>query len=1044
MGSVSTTGPRVRALTALAALAAVLAAPAAASAQTFTWTLDANGSWQTTTNWAPTGVPDTTGETAIFGNAATAARTVSLTNLTVGQISFADVNSNSLTAAYTVGTSAQTITLNNGTGGVITVSGGTITNQTIATAVTSVGPLSITNNGAPGVTTLTLSGPLSASAASTALNVDGRSNTTISGAIGNTFGTLTKSGTGVLTLSAANAYTGGTVINGGTVRFTNNNQLGAAAGGVTLNGGALHVAADIFVDRNITLGASGGTILTTAGTGASNPTFRNPISGAGQLTIDGGFYVDFTANNNYSGATVINNAGLRLHSGGVLSATSSVTVNGYVGGQIGILTLDNATGAVNANRVADGASITLNGGMIAGVVGIVTSANEALGDLAVKGFGSLNATQFNGGLAQGSMTFNNITRADNFSTLYVGGPVFGPATGGVNYQFRFTNGLTNPGGTNQTIGIIPWIGGDRGKLDASSSAFVPTNYASTLYTFNATDGLVALDPAGSTHFFQVTAGSAFNGPVPGAKNNAITGNPLALNSGESVTILSLVQNPSSGASAITGASNSTLTVSSGAIANVNTMSFNGPTLNFGANTGYLWLGHEFVVMGTSRITGTNGLVVSSNSDDGRNGLYLINTAGPNAFTGGLYLNGTARVAFDTADSQLGAAGEKISFRGGTLRYIGGTSTTLATAGTNRPIEMYAAGGGMISVETAGVTLTVPGVVSGTEQLTAIGPGTLALTNTTNSFAGGLTVGNATVAVAGPGSLGTGNLTLGVQIGTTTYSGGTLRFDGAGTYAANVNHAFSTTLNTNGNSVTLSGVVSGNGTTLTKTGAGTVTFTGANTYTANTVVSAGTLLANNSTGSGTGYGSVTVASGATLGGTGTVAGPVTVNSGGKLAPGAANGLGTLTVLGKTTLANGSTFQATLNGASAGQFGQLVIAPGASIDIGSTAAFAATLGYTPQNSDKIFVVNNQNAAGGLTGTFTNVGQGQQYTFADGTKATVSYTGDFATSAITGGNDLVLYNFQPVPEPATVLGIAALALGGGMAWRRRKAGADAGATA
>jgi hypothetical protein len=49
-------------------------------------------------------------------------------------------------------------------------------------------------------------------------------------------------------------------------------------------------------------------------------------------------------------------------------------------------------------------------------------------------------------------------------------------------------------------------------------------------------------------------------------------------------------------------------------------------------------------------------------------------------------------------------------------------------------------------------------------------------------------------------------------------------------------------------------------------------------------------------------------------------------------------------------------------------------------------------------------------------------------------VSYFGDFGTGQISGGNDLVLHNFVPVPEPATVLGISALALGGAM-WRRKR---------
>lgn len=87
--------------------------------------------------------------------------------------------------------------------------------------------------------------------------------------------------------------------------------------------------------------------------------------------------------------------------------------------------------------------------------------------------------------------------------------------------------------------------------------------------------------------------------------------------------------------------------------------------------------------------------------------------------------------------------------------------------------------------------------------------------------------------------------------------------------------------------------------LTKTGAGTMRLTAANTYTAGTVVSAGRLLVNNTTGSGTGTGGVTV-NGGTLGGTGTVAGAVTLNSGGTIAPGTASAIGKLTVNSAPTL------------------------------------------------------------------------------------------------------------------------------------------------
>jgi autotransporter-associated beta strand protein len=76
--------------------------------------------------------------------------------------------------------------------------------------------------------------------------------------------------------------------------------------------------------------------------------------------------------------------------------------------------------------------------------------------------------------------------------------------------------------------------------------------------------------------------------------------------------------------------------------------------------------------------------------------------------------------------------------------------------------------------------------------------------------------------------------------------------------------------------------------LTKAGAGTLRVTGANTYASGTTISAGRLLVNNTTGSGTGAGAVTVNSGATLAGSGTIAGVVTVNSGGTLSPGTSIG------------------------------------------------------------------------------------------------------------------------------------------------------------
>jgi beta-galactosidase len=104
--------------------------------------------------------------------------------------------------------------------------------------------------------------------------------------------------------------------------------------------------------------------------------------------------------------------------------------------------------------------------------------------------------------------------------------------------------------------------------------------------------------------------------------------------------------------------------------------------------------------------------------------------------------------------------------------------------------------------------------------------------------------------------------------------------------------------------TYAGVIADTGvTTLVKIGTGCLALSGPNTYSGGTTVSAGMLCVNNTTGSGTGAGAVTVDSRAVLGGAGAVAGAVTINSGGILAPG--NPLGALTFGGSLSLAAGST-------------------------------------------------------------------------------------------------------------------------------------------
>ena len=76
---------------------------------------------------------------------------------------------------------------------------------------------------------------------------------------------LVKADLGTLVLTGTNSYTGGTLIDAGTLRISSDANLGDAAGGLAFDGGTLHVTADIASARNVDM-TGNGTILTDAGT----------------------------------------------------------------------------------------------------------------------------------------------------------------------------------------------------------------------------------------------------------------------------------------------------------------------------------------------------------------------------------------------------------------------------------------------------------------------------------------------------------------------------------------------------------------------------------------------------------------------------------------------------------------------------------------------------------------------------------------------------------------------------------------------------------
>jgi uncharacterized repeat protein (TIGR03803 family)/autotransporter-associated beta strand protein len=113
-----------------------------------------------------------------------------------------------------------------------------------------------------------LSGSGTVALGSSGLTVGTANSTTFSGSItdggigGGTGGSLVKQGIGTLTLTAANAYSGGTIISGGTALANNSTGSGTGSGNVTINsGGTLGGSGTIAASSgNSILVASGGDI----------------------------------------------------------------------------------------------------------------------------------------------------------------------------------------------------------------------------------------------------------------------------------------------------------------------------------------------------------------------------------------------------------------------------------------------------------------------------------------------------------------------------------------------------------------------------------------------------------------------------------------------------------------------------------------------------------------------------------------------------------------------------------------------------------------
>jgi autotransporter-associated beta strand protein len=133
-------------------------------------------------------------------------------------------------------------------------------------------------------------------------------NTTFGGVLANGTGVLqlTKSGTGVLTLTGANTYTGGTTISSGILRLGNGGTTGSIVGNVTNNGVLAFDRSDFVI-------------------------FGGVISGTGNVVQMGTGTLTLPGTNTYTGTTTVN-AGSLIVNGSIASAQTVVNSGGFLGG----------------------------------------------------------------------------------------------------------------------------------------------------------------------------------------------------------------------------------------------------------------------------------------------------------------------------------------------------------------------------------------------------------------------------------------------------------------------------------------------------------------------------------------------------------------------------------------------------------------------------------------------------------------------------------------------------------------------------------------
>lgn len=641
-----------------------------------------------------------------------------------------------------------------------------------------------------------------------------------------------------------------------------------------------------------------------------------PLNFSDSLTISGSTYI-FSSPGNITGGsssgtlTVSSTLILPIACtySGATNLTGSMVLNGTnILPSTTALTL---SGTINANGAQSIGSLSGSGTYTWGPASILTTGNDN------------TDTTFSGRLTGGA----------GCALLKVGTGTF--TLSGTNSTYA--GGTTVSGGalaisTNANIGT--------GNLTLNNNTALKANGTSSISRTITLGGAVTIDTNGNGFTISSNIGES----VPSSLTKISSGT-LTLSGTNTYSLGTALSN---GTLAITtdaniGSGTSALTLGNGTV-----LQANGP----GA------LSSHTVTLGGSVSIDTNGnnfsistaIAESSVSSLAKTGNGTLTLSGTNTYSLGTTLsNGTLAI---TSDANLGSGTSALTLGGGTVLQANG-----AGALSSHPITLADSA----TIDTNGNTFTISTpigeVVSSGSTLTKINSGTLILGGA-NSYTGGTHIIAGTLRAAASSAIPSSGLV-------TVDSGAVLDLNNfnqtIGSLSGDGNISLGSAKLTLGDNTdqTYGGIISDSGLagSLTKQNLGTLNLTGANTYTGNTDVTGGTLLVNGSIQGGT----LTVSSGATLGGEGTINAAI-INSGAIL-PG--NSIGTLSVTGPVTFDNGSTYEVELNPISADLLdvtGTVTINPGATIKI------LPDFGMGAYKRSQVFTVIQ--TTGGRIGMFGNV--------------------------------------------------------------------------